>query len=68
MMTRQINNKIIKIMKNYNKIKTVLLVAVAAIFSSTAVAQETKTEPNYDQGFRLGVGLNAGYATQDPTN
>jgi hypothetical protein len=66
MMTRQINNKIIKIMKNYNKIKTVLLVAVAAIFSSTAVAQETKTEPNYDQGFRLGVGLNAGYATQDP--
>jgi hypothetical protein len=29
-------------MKNYNKIKTVLLVAVAAIFFNTAVAQETK--------------------------
>jgi hypothetical protein len=53
-------------MKTTTKIKTVLLVAVAAIFSNTAVAQETKTEPNYDQGFRLGVGLNAGYATQDP--
>lgn len=53
-------------MKTTTKIKTVLLVAVAAIFSNTAVAQETKTETNYDQGFRLGVGLNAGYATQDP--
>jgi hypothetical protein len=53
-------------MKTTTKIKTVLLVAIAAIFSNTVVAQETKTEPNYDQGFRLGVGLNAGYATQDP--
>lgn len=51
-------------MKTTTKIKTVLLVAVAAIFSNTASAQETET--NYDQGFRLGVGLNAGYATQDP--
>jgi hypothetical protein len=53
-------------MKNYNKIKTVLLVAVAAIFFKHRSSTRNKTEPNYDQGFRLGVGLNAGYATQDP--
>jgi hypothetical protein len=49
-----------------NKIKTVLLVAIAALFSNTTTAQETTAPSNYDQGFRLGVGLNAGYATQDP--
>lgn len=53
-------------MKTATKIKTVLLVAVAALFSNTTTAQETKTATNYDQGFRLGVGLNAGYATNDP--
>jgi hypothetical protein len=53
-------------MKTTTKIKTVLLVAIAAIFSNTTSAQETKTAPNYDQGFRLGVGVNAGYATNDP--
>jgi hypothetical protein len=45
--------------------KTVLLVAIAALFSNTTTA-ETTAPSNYDQGFRLGVGLNAGYATQDP--
>ena len=53
-------------MKTTTKIKTVLLVAVAALFSNTTSAQEAKTATNYDQGFRLGVGLNAGYATNDP--
>lgn len=53
-------------MKTTTKIKTVLLVAIAALFSNTTSAQETPTATNYDQGFRLGVGLNAGYATQDP--
>lgn len=53
-------------MKTTTKIKTVLLVAVSSIFSTTTNAQETKIVPKYDQGFRLGVGLNAGYATQDP--
>jgi hypothetical protein len=27
---------------------------------------QTTTDTNYDQGFRLGVGLNAGYSTNDP--
>jgi hypothetical protein len=26
----------------------------------------TNQDTNYDQGFRLGVGLNAGYSTNDP--
>ncbi|QZK91069.1 hypothetical protein K5V07_11435 [Flavobacterium sp. CHNK8] len=48
------------------KIKTGFLVAVAMMFASTTQAQETNTAENYDQGFRLGVGLNAGYSTNDP--
>lgn len=52
-------------MKTTTKIKTLLVVAITAFFSNTSSAQE-KAATNYDQGFRLGVGLNAGYATQDP--
>ena len=48
------------------KIKTGFLVAVAMMFASTTQAQETNTAENYDQGFRLGVGLNAGNSTNDP--
>lgn len=42
--------------------------AVTMMFANNAQAQETTTTQatNYDQGFRLGVGLNAGYATNDP--
>jgi hypothetical protein len=37
------------------------------MFANNAQAQETTNQDtNYDQGFRLGVGLNAGYSTNDP--
>jgi hypothetical protein len=44
------------------KIKTVLLATIAVLFIGKANAQEAMTE-NYDQGFRLGFGLNAGVPT-----
>jgi len=47
-------------MKKINKIIVSFL-----IFSATiSFAQEANT--NYDQGFRLGIGLNVGYPFQDP--
>lgn len=49
------------------KVTTGILAAAALIFTATTQAQETKNAAtNYDQGFRLGVGLNAGYSTNDP--
>ena len=54
-------------MKMTGKIKMFFVFAVAMMFANNAQAQETTTTPtNYDQGFRLGVGLNAGYSTNDP--
>lgn len=44
-------------------IKMVLVSALAVLFTHTVTAQEKE---NYDQGFRLGLGLNAGYANNDP--
>jgi hypothetical protein len=61
-MTQNINIKF-TIMTITGKIKTGFLVA-AMMFASTTQAQETNTAENYDQGFRLGVGLNAGYCKQ----
>ncbi|MBE0390919.1 hypothetical protein HNQ02_002470 [Flavobacterium sp. 7E] len=52
-------------MKTTTKIKTLLVLAISAFFSNTSSAQDTAAS-NYDQGFRLGVGANVGYATQDP--
>ncbi|MGO4821546.1 MULTISPECIES: hypothetical protein [unclassified Flavobacterium] len=52
-------------MKTTTKIKTLLVLAISAFFSNTSSAQDNPAT-NYDQGFRLGVGVNAGYATQDP--
>ncbi|TDE06099.1 hypothetical protein [Flavobacterium hiemivividum] len=52
-------------MKTTTKIKTLLVLAIATFFSNTTSAQDTPAT-NYDQGFRLGVGLNAGYAVNDP--
>lgn len=52
-------------MKTTTKFKALLVVAISAFFSNTSSAQDTAAT-NYDQGFRLGVGVNAGYATQDP--
>ena len=49
------------------KVTTGILAAAAFIFTATTQAQETNNAAtNYDQGFRLGVGLNAGYSTNDP--
>ena len=36
------------------------------MFAANAQAQDTPAATNYDQGFRLGFGLNAGYAVHDP--
>jgi len=65
-MTLKINNIKLKIMKPTQKIKILFVFAVSTLFASNVQAQEKTETPNYDQGFRLGVGLNAGYATQDP--
>lgn len=53
-------------MKTNRKIKTVFLLFITALCSNAIKAQETNEAKNYDQGFRLGFGLNAGYATEDP--
>lgn len=53
-------------MKISGKIKTVLVLAISAMFASNVQAQETKEVTNYDQSFRLGVGANAGYSLNDP--
>lgn len=53
-------------MKISGKIKTVLVLAISAMFASNVEAQETKEVKNYDQSFRLGVGANAGYSVNDP--
>lgn len=53
-------------MKTTEKIKIVLVFAISILFASNTNAQETASAKNYDQGFRLGMGLNAGYAVGDP--
>lgn len=53
-------------MKTTGKIKFVLVLAISLMFANNSNAQETQAAKNYDQGFRLGIGLNAGYATRDP--
>lgn len=53
-------------MKTTGKIKFVLVLAISLMFANNSNAQETQAATNYDQGFRLGIGVNAGYATQNP--
>jgi hypothetical protein len=53
-------------MKTAGKIKMVFAFAITMMFANNVQAQETTEVKNYDQGFRLGVGLNAGYAVNDP--
>ena len=53
-------------MKTTGKIKFVLVLAISMMFANNSNAQETQAATNYDQGFRLGIGLNAGYAIHDP--
>jgi len=53
-------------MKTTGKIKIAFVFAITTIFAINTKAQEAETTKNYDQGFRLGIGLNAGYAAHDP--
>ncbi|HSN47140.1 MAG TPA: hypothetical protein VLR29_00120 [Flavobacterium sp.] len=53
-------------MKTTVKIKFVLILAISMMFANNSNAQDTPAAANYDQGFRLGFGLNAGYAVHDP--
>jgi len=53
-------------MKTTEKIKFVLVLAISMMFANNSNAQDTPAAANYDQGFRLGFGLNAGYAVHDP--
>lgn len=54
-------------MKMTGKIKMLFVFAIAMMFASNVQAQETTNEAtNYDQGFRLGFGANAGYSVNDP--
>lgn len=50
-----------KLMKNF-------LIAAVLLMSAGNYAQETITSDNYDQGFRIGFGLNAGGVTGDYFN
>ena len=52
-------------MKPTTKIKILLAAAIVLFYTNTSSAQQ-KQSPEYDQGFRLGFGLNAGYATNNP--
>lgn len=47
------------------KFKNILFVALSCFCIGNAVAQETAND-NYDQGFRLGVGLNVGPVFEKP--
>ena len=46
---------------------SVLLVAIMALFSTNSMnAQKTAASNTYEQGFRLGFGVNAGAPTSNP--
>ncbi len=53
-------------MKTTKEMKFVLVLVISLMFATNSNAQETQAATNYDQGFRLGIGLNAGYAAHDP--
>ena len=55
-------------MKNVKKISGLLLLTGLFLFSIHASAQDKKTPENYDQGFRLGFGLNGGLPTNNVYN
>jgi len=46
------------------KVQMICLAAFAFLFANTAFAQESETK-NYDQGFRLGFGINGGIPTDN---
>ena len=49
-------------MKIEGRIKIAFTLTIALFFASQTQAQEVK---NYDQGFRLGFGINAGVPTDE---
>jgi hypothetical protein len=51
-------------MKITEKIKMLFVFAIALLFANNTQAQETE---NFDQGFRLGIGLNGGLPTNNDT-
>lgn len=52
-------------MKTKTSIKILLVLTISLFVTSNSFAQETETK-NYDQGFKLGIGINGGYAFADP--
>ncbi len=52
-------------MKISGKIKIAFAFTVALMFANQAQAQEINDTKNYDQGFRLGVGINGGIPTNE---
>ncbi len=54
-------------MKTTKKITLLLVLAISMMFANNSNSQNTAAAAaNYDQGFRLGIGVNAGYAAHDP--
>ena len=57
-------------MKSTTKIKMLAILAILGFYSSNSSAQEntaaTSDSKNYDQGFKLGVGISGGAVFQDP--
>lgn len=55
-------------MKTKLKINSLLVLVISLFFTGNLHAQTstTSSDKNYDQGFRLGFGLNAGYVFEDP--
>ena len=53
-------------MKITEKFKIVMVFAITILFANNSNAQEASSSQNYDQGFRLGLGIIGGYAVHDP--
>src|SRR6187402_105779 len=58
------------IMETKTKMKGLMVLAFAILFGINANAQKAETLPEaakgYDQGWRLGFGINGGYAFEEP--
>jgi hypothetical protein len=53
-------------MKRTTTLKMLFILAISLFSASTIVAQENAASKNYNQGFKLGIGINAGYVSQEP--
>ncbi|MDR7210748.1 hypothetical protein [Flavobacterium piscis] len=52
-------------MKNLKNLRTLFFATFALAITTTISAQETSETTNYDQGFKLGFGLNGGIPTDN---